>query len=182
MEFSLFKRAGRALLAGSLLLAASLAPAFPHSFSAPGPRASMAHWGGAHRQRAFDGRGHFQIDRGPAFAWGWAWGHKAWGRNGWAHNRWAHYGWGRNGARWRNGWNGGFGYDYGYGPAYGDRYGEPAALAGGAPPLVFAPSVTVYAPVAANRGEEAVAGGCVIHKLEYDSTGNYVGEKQYSGC
>ena len=182
MDLSLFKRAVRALLAGSLLLASSLAPAFPHSFSAPGPRASMAHWGGAHGQRVFGGRGHFLADRGTAFARGWIWGRKGWGWNGWAHDRFAHYGWSRGGWRGRNGWNGGFGYDSGYGAAYWDGYGEPAAVAGGANPLVFAPSLTVYAPSAPNRGEEAVAGGCVIHKLEYDSAGNYVGEKQYSGC
>ena len=182
MDLSLFKRAARALLAGSLLLASSLAPAFPHSFSAPGPRASMAHWGGAHGQRVFGGRGHFLADRGTAFARGWTWGRKGWGWNGWTHDRLAYYGWGRGGWRGRTGWNAGFGDGSGYGGAYWDGYGQPAVVAGGAPPLVFAPSVTVYAPSAPGRGDEAVAGGCVIHKLEYDSAGNYVGEKQYSGC
>ena len=181
MDLRLFKSAGRALLAGSLLFACFPAPAFPHSFSAPAPRAPMAPWAGGHGQRGAYGR-HFQFDRGPAFARGWTWGRKGWGWNGWTHDRLAYYGSGRAGWLGRNGWNAGLGDAYGYGAGYWDGYGQPAVVAGGAPPLVFAPSVTVYAPSAPGRGDEAVAGGCVIHRLEYDSAGHYAGEKQYSGC
>ena len=177
MDLSLSKRAARAFVAGCLLLAWSPAPAFAHSFSALGPRAAMAHWGGSHGQRAFNGRG--QVDRRDGFSRRWGRGRHVWDRS-----RWARYGWGRNGWRGRNGpaWNNGFGYDDGYGAAYWDGDGEPAAAAGGAQPLVFAPSVTVYAPVASRRGDAAEVGGCVIHKLEFDGQGNNVGEKQYPQC
>ena len=184
MDLSLLPRAARASFAGSLLLAWGLVPAFAHPLGAAGPRpAAVGHWGVLHGWRAFNGRGHVQADRREAFAHGWAW-RNGWSRNGWAHYRWGRNDWGRYG-RGRNGWAGNGGRGYGDGVGYWDGplgYAEPAVAAGGGPPVVFAPAITVYAPAAARGGDAAEPGGCVIHKLEYDAAGNYVGEKQYPQC
>ena len=171
MVQSLFLGAARALLAGTLLVAWSPAPLLAHGLAASGPRASgVGRWSG-HWPRAYYGRGDF----GQGWRWGWnGWDRYDLRRFGWGHDGRGRYGWGRNGT--------GYGYGLGYWSG-ADGYAEPTVVGVGGAPLVFAPSLTVYAPAASPSGDAAEAGGgCVIHKLEYDPQGHYVGERQYSAC
>ncbi len=82
--------------------------------------------------------------------------------------------------RFRNG-GGFYGPGFWYGP-YGYGYGD--AGAGGAGPVIIvvgAPAASDFpaSPAAADPSPE---GGCVIHKLNYDSAGRYVGERQTARC
>jgi hypothetical protein len=92
-------------------------------------------------------------------------------------NRWSRYG--RN--SWL--WNGGGFYGSGlwYGP-YGYAGAGPGG--GGAPVIigVGAPSFTAFPAAANETGDPGPQGGCVLHKLTYDSAGHYVGERQTPQC
>ena len=162
-------RAARRILTVSLCLALGVAPAFAHGFAA----------------RGFSGRPAFMRLRvGPEAhhaGGGWdrrrwilrfgRWGHSQWGWSGpprgWAHNEWA--AWGGNNAAVFGDW-GAPGWDGGVGTGA----------------VVFAPALTIYvAPGTAppeSQSYGSAAGGCVIHQLQFDQAGKYIGERQYSEC
>jgi hypothetical protein len=162
MRISLATRAGRAFFAATLVLSLSLSPSFARIGGSAGaslgrPAFGMAHFShfGPHRfGRRFDA-GRFSFNRfGPS----------RFDRFGFNHfsrfgNQLFVGGWG---------WGG---------------YSAPAAASG---PM----TVGDGAPIIINIGVDptqgdaagAYAGGCVIHKLIYDSNGKYVGERQIPQC
>jgi hypothetical protein len=68
------------------------------------------------------------------------------------------------------GWGGWGGF-----PASGAS--EPVIVGGGAPVII-----NVGADSGPGDAGGAYSGGCVVHKLNYDSNGKYVGERQISQC
>jgi len=85
----------------------------------------------------------------------------------------------------RNG-NGFFDGGFGYWPyAYGDAGAGSGDGGGGAGPVIIvvgAPSFNDYPAAVDESANLNPEGGCVIHKLSYDSGGKYVGERQYPYC
>ena len=74
------------------------------------------------------------------------------------------------------GW-GGWGWD-GWGGASGSTgASEPIIVGDGAPVII-----NVGVDPGLGDGGGAYSGGCVIHKLNYDSNGKYVGERQIPQC
>ena len=72
------------------------------------------------------------------------------------------------------GWGGG-GWDGGGGVPASTGASEPIIVGGGAP-------VIINVGVGPGDGGGAYGEGCVIHKLNYDSNGKYVGERQIPQC
>ena len=144
-------------------------------------------WGGPrwNAQRDFAWRGHYRQDGWPRGAWsgrerhgwtgrdGYAWGGPGrYGRDGW--------GWG-----WRGRGNNGQG-DWGGLWASGSWVAnpEPNGVATGPEIIVLggAPLPAGSAHPAASSGSSEQGEACVIHQLEYDGAGNYVGEKETPNC
>ena len=118
-------------------------------------------------------------------------GHDGWGQGAWSGRD--RHGWSSRGdygssGRGRDG-RAGWGFDDGLwgsgpwvvypGPAVEPppAPAEPVIIAVGGTPL---PAGSVYP--GASSGSSAQAGSCVIHQLEYDGAGNYVGEKETPNC
>src|SRR5208283_3523805 len=88
-------------------------------------------------------------------AWNWR------RQNGWSR-------WGRNSWHWSQA-----GVDGYWGSSYG--YADPSASGGDGPPIaISAPALDVYLPAQPTNFDPSSAGGCVIHKLVYDQSGQYV--------
>jgi hypothetical protein len=155
MRTSLPMRAAAASAAALLFLSPGLKAAFAHSqtsFRAPVPRPGFVHSHGF----------------GPGRQ-SWSW------RNENGRNRFSRYGW-----FWNQG--GFYGPGFWYWP-YG--FGETAGAVGGAGGLVIAvgaPSLAAFPAAIAESADPSPKGGCVIHKLIYDGSGKYVGERQTPEC
>jgi hypothetical protein len=163
MRTSLSRRAAAALAASLLLLSPGLEAAFAHgqaSFGAPGLRSGFVH-----------NRG-FAPGFRNAGRQSWSW------RGPYGGNRY-----GRSGRFWNQGFYGGF---YGPGfwyPTYG--YGGPGPAGEGGGPVVIVVGAPSFNDLAAAPNEGAnlgPQGGCVIHKLSYDRTGAYLGDRRTSEC
>jgi len=166
MRFPLSLRAARVCATATLTVFLGLAPSFAHMGGSPGPVA----------------RPDPGVGRSPHFApRGFNRGFEA-GRVGFNHfgpNRFDRFGfdhfnrYGGNqllvGGGW--GWGGWGGFPASTGAP------EPYLVGDGAPVLI---NIDVD-PGAGDAGG-AVSGGCVIHKLNYDNTGKYVGERQIPQC
>jgi hypothetical protein len=74
-----------------------------------------------------------------------------------------------------DGW-GGWGWD-GWGGSASTGASEPIIVGDGAPVII-----NIGADPRPRDGGAQSAGGCVIHKLLYDSSGKYVGERQIPQC
>jgi hypothetical protein len=63
-------------------------------------------------------------------------------------------------------------------------YPQPFPATPAAPIVVDAggPSVAINVYTGGGAGDPAAAGACVIHRLEYDKAGHYVGERQIPEC
>ena len=165
MRISLATRAARASFAATLVLSLSLSPSFARtggsaggSFGRPGfGMAHFSHFAPHGFNRRFDA-GRFSFNR---------FGPKRFDRFGF--NRFNRFG--SNpfaNPLFVGGWG-----DWG-------GYSAPAA---GSEPIIVGDG----APVIINIGAEpalggAYTGGCVIHKLNYDANGKYVGERQIPLC
>ena len=80
--------------------------------------------------------------------------------------------------------NGFFDSGFWYGPyTYGDASAAPGG-GGGGPVIVVvgAPSFNDFPAAVRESNEPSPEGGCMIHKLTYDSAGHYVGERQTPAC
>jgi hypothetical protein len=161
MRISLVSRAACACVTATLVFAFSFAP----SYARTGGGASFGRpaFGAGHSPRfaprGFNGR--FGFNR---------FGSKRFERFGF--NRFNRFGFNRFGNQlllggW--GWDGWGGYSV---PAAAS---EPIILGDGAPVIINVGAE----PAAPGAGYE---GGCVIHKLIYDSAGKYVGERQSPQC
>ena len=169
MRISLGSRAARACAAATLVFFSfSLAPSY----------ARMGGPGGASFGRPSFGPGHAHgfAPRGlkPGFGpnrFGFnRFGFKRFDRFGF--NRFDRFGFNRFGNQL---FIGGWGWDGGGGYSVPAGVSEPIILGDGAPVIINVGAE----PAAPGAGHE---GGCVIHKLIYDSAGKYVGERQSPQC
>jgi hypothetical protein len=177
MAIPFFSRAARASVVGTLFLSLGFAPALGHM--APLAAAGAHHAIGRSQFNRFGFRGfnrfgfnRFDFDRSGANRFGFGrfgfdrFGVNRFGRNGWNGNQLGFGGWGY--------WD--------YPPSAPTEPAAPIIVGGGGPPAVINvyPSAAV-GPSAAAGASEAL-GGCVIHQLQYDGAGNYVGERQSTNC
>ena len=188
MGVPLVLNAARTLVAGSLVLSLGLAPASAHmALPAGGPVGHAGFTLGHGRpltEPGFGRVGSFVLSGRNGYGWDNR-GRSPW--YGWGRSSW--YGWsryGRIGRGW-NGWgpyglDGWSAYSGFWGPGYWASAGDagsipqpPAVAVAGGPTLV---SINVYSG-AADPGEH---GSCVIHRLEYDGAGHYVGERETPYC
>jgi hypothetical protein len=66
-----------------------------------------------------------------------------------------------------------------------DGWGGVPASAGASEPILAGDGAPVIINIGvdpATGGDEALSGGCVIHKLSFDNAGKYVGERQIPHC
>ena len=176
MRISLGSRAARACAAATLIFSLSLAPSYARmgggSFARPAP-------GFGHFQhfapRGFNRR--FDFDR---FGFN-RFGHQRFDRFGFNRfgrfNRFNRFGFGAFGGNQLavGGWGWG-GWGWGGGPVSAGAT-QPIILGDGAPVII-----NIGADPNAGDAGAGYGGGCVIHKLIYDSNGKYVGERQSPQC
>ena len=172
MRIPLPLRAARVCAAATLIFSLSLAPS---SARMGGSGASFA--------RPALGGGHFSrlaprgFNRGVDF--------NRFGFNRFGPNRFDRFGFNRFNRFGSNrfdgnqlliggGW-GGWGWDGGGGVPASTGASEPIIVGDGAP-------VIINVGVDPGDGGGAYSGGCVTHKLNYDSNGKYVGERQIPQC
>lgn len=165
MRNSLLTGVFRASVAGTILFSFSLTPVLAHMGG--GGFAGAARPGGAFfhgRAFGFHGFGHSAMNHRFFFG----------------HNRFV-----------RNGFKGKFLFNqglllggccgFGWGPWSGPSPtgAEPVIVSAGGPPVVINLS-----PPGAASGDVAggYEGACVVHQLQFDSAGKYVGERQYPQC
>jgi hypothetical protein len=171
MRFSLSLRAARACAIALLIVSLGLAPSFARMGGSAGGSFGHSSFGMGHASHfaphGFNPR--FEIGR---FGFNRFTPNRS-DRSGF--NRFSRFGpnrFGRNqllvGGGWD--WDGWGGYPSSAAP-------EPFIAGGGAP-------IIISIGVDPGQGEAGGAsnGGCVIHKLNYDSTGKYVGERQIPRC
>jgi hypothetical protein len=166
MRISLVTGAVRVCFAATLVVPLSLGPSYARMGGSAGGSFARSSFGTGHFShfahgfnRRFDA-GRFGLNR---FAPN--------GSNRFGDNRFNRFGFDRFGGSplfvggW--GWGGWGGY-----PA-----SEPIVVGAGAPLII-----NVGADPASSAAAGALSGGCVIHKLNYDSNGKYVGERQIPLC
>jgi hypothetical protein len=172
MRIPLVLRAARGWAAATLIFSLSLAPSY----------ARMGGSGASFARPALGG-GHFSrlaprgFNRGVDF--------NRFGFNRFGPNRFNRFGFNRFNRFGSNrfdgnqlliggGW-GGWGWDGGGGVPASTGASEPIIVGDGAPVIIN---------VGVGRGDRggAYSEGCVIHKLNYDSNGKYVGERQIPQC
>jgi hypothetical protein len=156
MRISLLVRAAAASAAVTLLISPDLEPALAHAQASFRPPVTRPAFGASHRQAQGWGNG----------------GRQSWSQNG--RNRWSRNGWDWN-------WGGLYGSGFWYSPyGFADSSG---GVGGGAPVImVGAPSFNDFPAALAEGADPNAEGGCVIHKLIYDGSGKYLGERQVPGC
>jgi hypothetical protein len=169
MRFPLSLRAARACATATLILSLGLAPSYAHMGEGPGPAARPS-LGFGHSARflphGFDRR--FAAGRS---------GFNRFGRNGFGRfgfDRFNRFGFDRYG------WNplfGGGGWG-GWGGFPASEPSEPILVVGGGAPVI----INIGADPGPGDVASASSGGCVIHKLNYDSNGKYVDERQIPQC
>ncbi len=179
MAIPLFSGAARALAAGTLCLSLGLAPALAHM--APplaAPRAHAAIGPGHFAPFAFRGFHRFGAERFGFDRFGVnRFGFDRFGFDRFGVNRFGFDRFGRNAGVWN--WNqlGLGGWGYWDGPVSAPAApSAPIIVGGGGPPV----AINVYPGAVAGPGD--AVGGCVIHQLQYDRAGNYVGERQIPNC
>lgn len=166
MRTSLATRAARASFAATLVLSLSLSPSFARmggggSFGRPAlEMGHFSHFAPHAFNRRFDA-GRFSFNR---------FGPNRFDRFGFNHfNR---FGFNRFGNQLFVGGWGGWGWGGYSAPTAAP---EPIIVGDGAP-------VIINIGVDPTAGGDGYAGGCVIHKLNYDANGKYVGERQIPLC
>jgi hypothetical protein len=156
MRISLLMRAAAAFAAVTLFLSPGLEAALAHAQASFRPPVTRPAFGASHRQPE---------------GWGNA-GRQSWGQNG--RNRWSRNSWDSN-------WGGLYGSGFWYSP-YGSA--DASSGASGVVPVIMvgAPSFNAFPAAFAEGADPSTEGGCVIHKLIYDGSGKYLGERQTPGC
>jgi hypothetical protein len=174
MRISLATRAVRACAAATLVFSLGLAPSY----------ARMGGLGGASFARPAPGFGHFQQFAPHGFNRRFDFDRFGFHRFG--VNRFGRFGFNRSNRFGPFGDNqlviGGWGWDGwgwdGWGGVPGSTgSSEPVIVGDGAPAII-----NVGADPRPRDAGAGYAGGCVIHKLIYDSNGKYVGERQSPQC
>jgi hypothetical protein len=171
MRVSLVTRAVRACFATTLVFSLSLAPSF----------ARMGGPAGGSFARSTFGMGHFShfaphgFNRRFDARW--------FGVNRFGPNRFNRFGYNRFNRFGFNRFGGSPLFVGGWG--WGGWGGDPAPVAASEPIVVGAGApliINVGADPGPGDAGSAYSGGCVIHKLNYDSNGKYVGERQIPLC
>ena len=166
MRIPLSLRAARAYALATLVFSLGLSPSFARMGGSAGGSFARPAFGGGHFQHFAPGGFDRRFEPGRS------------GFNRFGPDRFNRYGFNRFN---RFGWNPLFiGGGWGWGGWGG--YSAPAA----SEPLIVGDSAPVIInigldPRAGDAGT-AYTGGCVIHKLNYDSSGKYVGERQIPHC
>ena len=179
MRISLVTRAARVCAAAALVFSLGPAPSYARmggaSFARPGPGfGHFQHFAprGFNRRFGFDrfGFNRFGFDRFDRFRF------NRFDRFGFNRfNRFGRFGDNQLGVgSW--GWGGG-GWDGWGGVPVSTGASQPIIVGAGAPVII-----NVGADPKPSSANAADAGGCVIHKLIYDSNGKYVGERQRPQC
>jgi hypothetical protein len=163
MRISLATSAARACVATTFALSLSFAPSY----------ARMAGTAGAPSARSALGGGHFAHFASPGF-------NRRFDFDRFGANRFGRFGFDRfgfnrfgGGQRFVGGWGWG---GWGGGP-FSTGASEPIIVGGGAPVII-----NIGADPEPGGAGAGYGGGCVTHKLIYDSAGKYVGERQTSQC
>ena len=157
----------------SLFTRAACASAAVSFFSSLGLEAALAHAQASFRSPVM--RPGIAYRHGRASAW------RNGGRYSWAsRGQNGRHNWSRNGWFWNQGPLYGSGFWY---SPYG--FGDATSGAGGGVPVIIgvgAPSFNDFPATATESADRNPEGGCVIHKLTYDGSGKYVGERQTPEC
>jgi hypothetical protein len=174
MRFPLRLRAARVGALATLIVSLGLAPSFAHMGAGPAPAARSgpgfgrsAHFAPHGFNRRFEA-GRFGFNRfGPN------------GFDRFGFNRFNRFGFNRF---YRFGGNqllvgGGWGWGGWGGVPASTGASEPILVGEGAPVII-----NIGVDPAPGAAGAALSGGCVIHKLNYDNTGKYVGERQIPQC
>jgi hypothetical protein len=169
MPTSLATRASRASFAAMLVLSLSLSPSFARTGGSAGGSFARPAFGTAHFSHfvthgfspRFDA-GRFSLNR---------FGPNRFDRFGF--NRFNRFGFNRyvGNQLFVGGWGGWGGYSV---PAAAS---EPIIVGDGAPVII-----NIGADPGPSEAGAGYGGGCVIHKLNYDANGKYVGERQIPLC
>jgi len=180
MRNSLSTRAARACFTGALVLSLAFTPTVAHMATPPARTGIGAGHFAAHGFRGFTrigadrfGFNRFRFDRFDNHRFDF----DRFGFDRFGYNRF-----GRNANALDFGLLGldGWGY-WGYPPSYPTAPAAPIIIGAGGPPV----SINVYAGGGSGAGDPAAAGGgtCpVLHLLNYDKAGRYVGERQVPAC
>jgi hypothetical protein len=174
MRISLATRAARACVATTLVFSLALTPSY----------ARMGGEGGASFARPAFGTAHFPHFAPHGFNRRFDLGHFSFNRFGpnrfdrFGANRFGRFGFNRfgGGQLFVGGW-GGWGWDGWGGAAVSSGASEPIIVGDGAPVII-----NIGAHPEPGGAGAGYGGGCVTHKLIYDSAGKYVGERQTSQC
>ena len=170
MRFPLRLRAARACAIATVIFSLGLAPSFarmgggPGLGARPGPRFGHSpHFATHGFSRRFEG-GQFGFNR---------FGPKGFDRG---FNRFNRFGFNRFGGNQLL-VGGGWGWDGWGGFSASTGASEPILVGEGAPVII-----NIGLDPGPSDASGALSGGCVIHKLNYDNTGKYVGERQIPQC
>ena len=177
MRISLATRAGRACAVATAVVSLSLAPAFARMGGGPA--------GGSFAHPAF-GIGHLSHFAPRGFNRRFAFDRFSFNRfrpnrfDRFGANRFGRFGFSRFGFGPFDGnqlFIGGWGWDGWGGVPVSTGTSEPIIVGDGAPVII-----NIGADPSPGRPGAGSRGGCVIHKLIYDSDGKYVGERQSPKC
>ena len=189
MRISLALRAACACAAATLIFPLGLSSSFARMGGAGGAHFARPAFGGGHFPRfaphGFNGRfdfnrfgfnrfgpnrfDRFGFNRFNRFG---STRFNRFGLNRFGGNQFAIGGWGWGGG----GWDGGGWGDWGGAPV-STGASEPIIVREGAPVII-----NIGADSAPSDAGAGYSGGCVIHRLMYDSNGKYVGERQIPQC
>ncbi len=158
MRFPFIRGASRTCAAAALVFSLGLPPSYAHMGGGSGPAA-----------RTGPGFGHSPRFAPHGFNRRFVVGRSGFNRFG--PNRLNRYGFDRFN---RFGWNPLF---FGGGWGWGGEFPAAAPLVSEAPVII-----AVGADPDSGYVAGALSGGCVVHKLNYDSNGKYVGERQIPHC
>jgi hypothetical protein len=169
MRISPMMRGARAYALATLVFSLSLSPSFARMGGSAGGPVGRPAFGGGHSQHFASGGFNRRFEAGR------------FGFNRFGPNRFDRFGSNRFNRFGRFGRNQLFAGGWGWG-GWGD-YSAPAA----SEPIIVGDSAPVIIniggdPAQGAAADGALSGGCVIHKLNYDSNGKYVGERQIPQC
>ena len=192
MTRSLCLKATRALVAGSVIFSLGLSPVYAQGLAPPGgpvghfamtpfhgplgvkAASGWRGWGG----RGWENRGGFAPNVRRDGHNGWAYGDVRRGRGNSRWNGRGAYTWTGRGGVGQGGWDGYPGlWASGSWVVSPEPQGVPAA-----PEIIVVGEAPHPAVAGSGGGSGGQRGGCVIHHLEYDGAGNYVGESETPSC
>ena len=168
MRISPVMRGARAYALAALVFSLGLSPSYARMGGSAGGSAGHAAFGGGHFSHFARGGFNRRFETGR-------FGFSRFGPNRFdrfGSNRFNRFGFNRFGANQLlvGGWDGWGGYSA---PAAS----EPIIVGDSAPVII-----NIGVDPAQGDAAGALSGGCVIHKLNYDSNGKYVGERQIPQC